>query len=69
MRGDALPWESKPGKEVTFPSINVSQKCAVHDLDIVMILANHGLRYPMFALPGLRRRRNPVKNCCGSANT
>jgi hypothetical protein len=57
MRDEALPYESRPGKYLKLPSICANQKCALHDLDAVPMLASRGLRHPVFALPKFRRKK------------
>jgi hypothetical protein len=61
MRDDASPFLPKPGKELTFPNIPICQKWIRHELDLVGMLANSGLRHPVLALPKLCGKKKPGK--------
>jgi len=57
MCDDASPFQPKPGKELTFPSISICQKWIPHEFDIVAMLANSGLCHPVLALAKLCRKK------------
>jgi hypothetical protein len=56
MRNDASPCQTKPGKELTLPSISICLKWIPHEFDIVAMLANSGLCHPVLALAKLCRK-------------
>jgi hypothetical protein len=55
---DASPYQRKPGKELTFPSISICQKRIRHEFDIAPMLANSGLFHAMLAPSELSNELN-----------
>jgi hypothetical protein len=58
MRDNASPYQSKPGKEWTLPSISICLKWIPHEFDIVAMLAKNGFWHPALALAKLCRKDN-----------